>query len=50
MNLFPSERPHASTLDAKFLIHVTMNWYNTTMFTLKKKLLAQNTVKKELRR
>ena len=48
MNLFPSERPHASTLDVKFLTHATMNWYDTMMFTLKKKLLTQNTVKKEL--
>ena len=30
---FPSERPHASTLDAKFSIHVTVNWNNTTIFT-----------------
>ena len=32
---FPSERPHASTLDTKFSIHVTVNWYNTTTFMLK---------------
>ena len=32
---FPSERPHASSLDVKYSIHMTVNWYNTTMFMLK---------------
>ena len=40
---FPSERPHASTLNGNFSIHVTVNWYNTTIFTLKWELLTQNT-------
>ena len=31
----------------QFSIHLTVNWYNT-MFTLKEKLLTQNTVQKEL--
>ena len=42
----PSEGPHASTLDGKFSIHVTVNLYNTyntTMFTLTWQLLTQNT-------
>ena len=45
---FLSQRPHASTLEMKFSIHVTMNntHYNTRVFMLKW-LLTQNTEKKE---
>ena len=28
---FPFGRPHASMLDSKFSIHVTVNWYNATI-------------------
>ena len=37
LNLFSIQEtsPCASNLDMKFLIHVTMNWYNTMVLVLK---------------